>query len=75
MNTISAAAHASELVWSDYSKGNLGTLQKWLEKDPTAHNWTPFFDKVVKYLEGKSEKEAREREEVVRQVVKVAHCM
>ena len=74
MNTISAAAHASELVWSDYSEKNLETLWKWLEKDPTAFNWSPFFDNVVKKLEGKSEKEAREREEVVRKVVKVAHC-
>ena len=74
MNSISAAAHSSELVWSDYSEKNLETLQKWLEKDPTAFNWSPFFDNVVKKLEGKSEKEAREREEVVRRVVKVAHC-
>ena len=74
MNSISAAAHASELVWSDYSENNLETLWKWLEKDPTAFNWSPFFDNVVKKLEGKSEKEAREREEVVRQVVKIAHC-
>ena len=74
MNSISAAAHASELVWSDYSEKNLETLRKWLGKDPTAFNWSPFFDNVVKKLEGKSEKEAREREEVVRQVVKVAHC-
>ena len=74
MNSISAAAHAYELVWSDYSEKNLETLQKWLEKDPTAFNWSPFFDYVVKKLEGKSEKEAREREEVVRRVVNVAHC-
>ena len=74
MNTISAAAHSSELVWSDYSEKNLETLQKWLEKDPTAFNWSPFFGNVVMKLEGKSEKEAREREEVVRRVVKVAHC-
>ena len=74
MYTISAAAHASELVWSDYSENNLETLRKWLGKDPTAFNWSPFFDNVVKKLEGKSEKEAREREEMVRRVVKLAFC-
>ena len=74
MNSISAAAHASELVWSDYSENNLEILRKWLGKDPTAFNWSPFFDNVVKKLEGKSEKESREREDVVRKVVKVAQC-
>ena len=35
-------------------------------KDPDAFNWSPHFDYVVKTLEGKGEKEAREREKLLR---------
>ncbi len=75
LTVISAAARASEIVLSDVAESNLQALRKWLEHDPTAFNWSPFFDHVVQKLEGKSEEEAREREERVRQVVKdVVHC-
>ncbi len=72
---ISAAARASEIVLADVGEGNREALWKWLGRDPTAFNWSPFFDHVVQKLEGKSEEEARAREERVRLVVKdVVHC-
>ena len=50
-------------------------MKKWLRKDPAAFNWSPHFDYVVQTLEGKGEKEAREREETLRKVVTgVVHC-
>ncbi len=72
---FSAAPRASEIVLSDVAEGNREALRKWLRRDPTAFNWSPFIDYVVQKLEGKSEEEAREREERIRQVVKdVVHC-
>ena len=72
---ISAAAHASEIVFSDIAESNREAVRKWLRRDPTAFNWSPHFDHVVQTLEGKGEKEAREREEMLRKVVKgVVHC-
>ena len=75
MSVISAAGHASEIVVSDYAESNREALRKWLRRDPTAFDWSPYFDHVVQKLEGKGEKEAREREERLREVVKdVAYC-
>ena len=74
-HSISAAAHASEVVFSDIVASNREAVKKWLRKDPAAFNWSPHFDYVVQTLEGKGEKEAREREETLRKVVKgVVHC-
>ena len=74
-HAISAAAHASEVVFSDISESNREAVKKWLQKDPTSFNWSPHFDHVVQIFEGKGEKEAREREETLRHVVKaVVYC-
>ena len=74
-HSISAAAHASEIVFCDIAESNREAVRKWLRRDPTAFNWSPHFDYVVQTLEGKGEKEAREREEMLRKVVKgVVHC-
>ena len=75
MSVISASRNASEIVLSDYAESNREALRKWLRKDSTAFDWSPYFDHVVQKLEGKGEKEAREREERLREVVKdVAYC-
>ncbi len=75
LSVISAAGRASEIVLSDVAEGNREALRRWLRHDPTAFNWSPFFDHVVQKLESKSEEKAREREERVRHVVKdVVHC-
>ncbi len=71
---ISVAAFASEIVFSDISPTNRDTVRKWLDGDADAFNWSPHFDYVVKTLEGKGEKEAREREQRVRQISKVVFC-
>ena len=75
MSVISAARSASEIVLSDHAESNLEALRKWLRKDATAFDWSPYFDHVVQTLEGKGEQEAREREERLREIVKdVAYC-
>ena len=73
-NCISAAAFASEIVFCDISSANREAIQKWLDGDTDAFDWSPHFDYVVKTLEGKGEKEAREREQRMKQISKVAFC-
>ena len=75
MNVISAATKASEIVLADYVGKNRKTLQKWLDEDSDAFDWSPEFEFVVRELEKKSEKEVKERQELVRKLAKaVVHC-
>ncbi len=67
---ISSALHASEIVLSEYTAANRETLQKWKDGDRDAHDWSPYFRYVVQNLEGKSEREAKTREEKLRSVIK-----
>ena len=67
---ISTALYASEIVLSEYTEKNRRALKKWLDGDPDALKWSPFFEYVVQELEGKSKKEVALREEKLRQVVK-----
>ena len=72
---ISAATKASEIVLSDYTDDNCKALRQWLEKDPGAFDWSPYFSYIVGEVEGKGEGEAEERKEQVRRLVKaVVHC-
>ena len=71
---ISVAAFAAEIVFSDISSANREAIQKWLDGDADAFNWSPHFDYVVKTLERKGEKEAREREQRLRKISKVVFC-
>ena len=73
--TISAATKASQIVLSDFTHSNRNALRQWLAADSAAFDWSPHFKYVVRELEGKSEKEAVERQEQVRKLVKaVVHC-
>ncbi len=60
--SISAAARASEVVFAEYTENNRHALRRWVERDPNAYNWSPYFDYIVQTLEGGSEKEARGRD-------------
>ena len=67
---ISAAPHASEIVFAELVESNRDAIHLWLDKDPRAHDWTPFFRHVVQTLEGKGEEEIAKREEQLRRTVK-----
>ena len=69
-STISVATKASEIVLSDYAESNRKALRQWLNKDPDAFDWSPYFSHVVQKLEGKAEEEVEKRQELVREVVK-----
>ena len=59
-------------MFYDISSSNREATQEWLDGDTTIFDWSPHFHYIVNTLEGKSEKEAREREKRMRQ--KVAYC-
>ncbi len=68
--SISAASKATEIVLAEYNESNRECLQKWLDGDASAHDWTPYFKYVVQTLEGGSEEEAKQRERDLRSKVK-----
>ena len=67
---ISSAPHASEIVLAEYTAASRKSLQKWKNGDRDAHDWSPYFQYVVQNLEGRSEREAKDREEKLRSVIK-----
>ena len=70
INVISAATKASEIILAEYTEQNRKNLQEWLNGDATAFDWSTYFKFVVQELEGKSEKEMKERQDVIRKLVK-----
>jgi len=42
---ISASKYYKQIYLSDYSLSNLNVLKKWVARDSTAFDWTPFFQK------------------------------
>ena len=69
-HSISAAPYASEIVLSDYAEGNRKVLQQWVDKDPQAYDWTPYFQHIVVDIEGGEEKDVSAREENLRSSIK-----
>ena len=69
-HNISAARVASEIVLAEYTKRSRESIKKWLDHDPSAFDWSPYFKHVVQTIEGKSVMEALEREEMMRKVIK-----
>ena len=69
-NHISAALKATEIVLADYCEPNREFIKKWLAADPSAHDWSFYFNHVVETLEGKSHQESIERQQVLRDKVK-----
>ena len=70
LTAMVAAPKASEIILSDYSSKNREQLRKWLERGPTAFDWTPHITFLVSELEGKGVKAVSEREELVRAIVR-----
>lgn len=70
MHLISAVPVASEIVMADKVPECLQEVDRWVNGDPQAFDWTAHFDHVVQTLEGKGEREARKREEELRTAIK-----
>ena len=75
MTLISAARKASEIILAEYSSRNRDALRSWLDNEPNAFNWSPFFEHVVQNLEVNGVEEAVTREALVREkVTSVISC-
>ena len=63
-----AAAKASELHLADYLPANLREIERWIERDPGAHDWRPFVRYTLECegLAAPSEEEVTRREELTR---------
>ena len=73
--SISAAPKACEIILADYAEPNREYLKRWLAKDPSAQDWSPYFKYVVQTLEGGSEQDAIKREEMLCSKIRaVAEC-
>ena len=75
-HSISAAGipNVSEIVLAEYTARNREAIQLWLDKDPSAFDWTLRIEHVVKTLESKTEMHVAEREDRIRSLVKVVSC-
>jgi SAM-dependent methyltransferase len=70
MHLISAVPVATEIVMADKVPECLQEVDRWVNGNPQAFDWTAHFDHVVQILEGKGEREAREREKELRKAIK-----
>ena len=72
---ISAAPKVSEIYLAEYMEPFRDFIQKWLDKNSTAFDWSPSFKHVVQTLEGGTEEEAEGRQDEVRSKIKaVVSC-
>ena len=67
---IGIAPIARELVLAEFDKSHRAFLQKWLDKDPSGHDWSPYFRHVVETIEKGSNEETVRRENEVRRKIK-----
>ena len=75
LGAISAAPRSSEIVLSDYTEKNIKAAEKWLENDPSAYDWSSYFKYIIQDLEGLGAEAVKEREGMIRKVVKaVVEC-
>jgi hypothetical protein len=63
-----AAGTASELHLADYLPANLAAIQRWLDRDPDAHDWRPFVRYTLECegVSDPSERQITDREELAR---------
>jgi NNMT/PNMT/TEMT family len=63
-----AAPHASELHLADYLPGNLREIERWLAREPGAHDWRPFVRYTLRCegIADPTDGQVSEREELTR---------
>jgi NNMT/PNMT/TEMT family len=63
-----AAPHASEIHLADYLPANLREIERWLAREPGAHDWRPFVRYTLQCegIESPTEGQVTEREELTR---------
>jgi 2-polyprenyl-3-methyl-5-hydroxy-6-metoxy-1,4-benzoquinol methylase len=68
-STCAAGANA-EIVLAEYGEKCRSALQDWLDRSPSAWDWTPYIKHVICDLEGKDETEVDTRKETLRKAIK-----
>ena len=68
--SICAAGANTEIVLAEFGEQNRNALQDWLDRSPSAWDWTPYIKHVTCDLEGKDESEIQTREETLRKAIK-----
>ena len=63
-----AAPHASEIHLADYLPANLREIERWLAREPGAHDWRPFVRYTLQCegIEAPTDVQVTEREELTR---------
>ena len=63
-----AAPHASEIHLADYLPANLREIERWLAREPGAHDWRPFVRYTLQCegIESPTDAQVAEREELTR---------
>ena len=69
-NVIEAAGFNSEIVLAAYTEQSRTAIQQWIDRDPSAWDWSPYFKFIIETLEGKDEIEVQNREESLRKAIK-----
>jgi hypothetical protein len=67
-NIISAVGLADfdvQCTLAEFIEDSRKAIQQWLDGEPSAWNWTPYFNYIVHTLEGKEIKDALKREELI----------
>lgn len=70
---ISASSYTDEIVFAEYTAKNRQEVEEWLQNSADSHDWSPFFQFVVKNLEGKKDEEVAIRESELRK--KISHIL
>jgi hypothetical protein len=70
-----AAGKASEIHLADYLPANLREIERWIARDPDAHDWRPFVRYTLECegLTNPTDEEIRQREEITR--VKISRLL
>lgn len=55
---------------AEFTENSRIALHQWLDGEPTAWNWTPYFKYIVQILEGKEDEDVMKREASLRKAVK-----
>lgn len=67
---ISTAPKCKETVLAEFADDCHELINLWLKDDPSAFDWQPFFSYVMCTLEGGTERDIKEREELLRSFLK-----
>lgn len=73
-NVISAVPKACEIILAEYIEPFRAFVKKWVDGEPSGHDWSPLFKHVVETLEGEPDGAAAVREKELRSKLTIVPC-